>query len=131
MAKCNRENLDDVRRKILADYLDEMQRVSCMAKVDFAVTRECSCCGETGYVPTHHKYLCVFCWVSAPYFAEETYHIFGGSYTNRSTDGKGLDKVRINIPVGIEGTKMEPEVYYTKEFSARDYTQAELQAMIP
>jgi hypothetical protein len=130
MAKANRDGIEKWRTQVLTDYLEEMERVRCMAKVDFKVTQACSCCGEVGYVPTHHRFLCVFCWVTASLLATPQ-DVAEDSYTRQGKGEESWDKVRSNIPIGIEGTEREPDVYYTLEFNARDYTQAELQAMIP
>jgi hypothetical protein len=94
----------------------------------FKETQPCSCCGETGWVPAVHKFLCVFCWVAAPYFAEYRQDNDVGMKDN---DGRGTDKVSTNIPIGIQGTPTEPNVYYTMTFNARDFTQDQLEAMIP
>jgi len=126
MARANRDSLDKDRRFILSSYLEEMERVNGMAKVDFAVTRECSCCGETGYVPTHHKFLCVFCYVAAPFFATNEVKPFG----ERDSEGRGIDKVNINIPIGIEGVEIDQSSSDITVYSAEYYTQAELQAMV-
>lgn len=107
-------------RSILVAYFKEYE-CGGMAKPVISKTRACTCCGEIGFVPNHHKYLCIFCWNHAGVATQD--HVI-------STD-RALDKVRINIPIGIEGTEMEPEVYHTMTFSARDYTQEQLQAMIP
>jgi hypothetical protein len=126
MAKANRDSLDKDRRFILSSYLEEMERVNEMGKVDFAVTRECSCCGETGYVPKHHKYLCVFCWVAAPFFATNEAKPFG----ERDSEGRGIDKVNINIPIGIEGVEFDQSSSDITVYSAKYFSQEELQAMV-
>lgn len=123
------QQLDTDQKVMMKGWLDERYPSGVHEpKRLFRETQPCSCCGETGWVPTVHKYLCVFCWVAAPYFAEYQQDSDIGLKDN---DGKGMDRVSTNIPAGIEGTPTEPQVYSTVEYSAEKMTQEELQALIP
>ena len=55
-----RGNLSKERRRILSEYLEEMIGV----RVTFKKEQECSGCEEVGWVPTHHRCVCVFCYVA-------------------------------------------------------------------
>lgn len=123
------DNLDKDRRHMLYDYLKEMEPVNGIDKVRFT-KRECSCCGEVGFVPEHHRFLCVFCWVTAHYFDDPLPDILKAMRETPDYDSGGRDKVATNIPIGIEGIGIEPEVYSTTIYSSDDYSQEELQAMI-
>ena len=129
--KIDWERLDNDQQFILSNYLEEMEPVMGMLKVRFT-DRICTCCGQSGFVPEHHKFLCVFCYVSAPFFVENLTEPFKTeNFAIRESDGKGIDKVNINIPIGIAGLPEEPNVYRTVKYSSKNMTQEELQALIP
>ncbi len=106
-------------RAILTAYFKEYE-CGGMAKPVLSKERECTCCGEIGFVPKHHKYLCIFCWN----------HAGVASIDHTISTDRALDRVRINIPIGIEGTKVEPEVYYTQIYNRKNSTQKFLDSLV-
>ena len=131
MTKTERDDLSKWRAYVLSDYLEEMARANGMEKVNFKVKQACSCCGETGYVPEHHKFLCVFCWVSAPFFAQESFEVFDTSEGPNRAEGRGIDKVNTNVPASIEGIHHDETPSDILIYNAKNFSQDELQAMIP
>jgi hypothetical protein len=121
------DSLDEERKTLLSNYLYEVETVTGTNRVRFT-KKECSCCGEVGFVPEKHRFLCVFCYETAHYFDESVRDLYEQM---RRTASSGYDKVRMNIPIGIKGTIEEPEVYNTTVYSTKDMTQEELQALIP
>lgn len=117
----NWDELSKYKRHILKDYLEEMTPVRNMEGVSFDSKRACSACGEAGYVPTHHRFLCVFCWC-----IYQTKEPFGGSMVE---DGwvQG-DKSRMPIP--IQGIVQDEGVIYTVTYNAKNCTQADLQSLV-
>jgi len=117
--------LDNDEKRIIGDWLEERYPIIGMQpKNPFDDTKACSACGRKGFVPKEHRFLCVFCWVTAPFYID----IEGDYKTTRNTVEP---KAKQHIPIGIEGTPEEPEVYSTIEYSSATMTQEELQALIP
>ena len=130
MAKAKREGLTKYRRAILSNYLEEMELVNGMAKVNFIKKKACSSCGEEGYVPEHHKYLCVFCWATASYFVE-AHEDLHEKVRHGYSDKPGFDRVNLNMPVGIQGIYHDKTPSDIMIYNDKNFTQEELQAMIP
>lgn len=123
------QELDKDRRVMMKGWLDNQYPIIGMEPTRlFKETQPCSCCGETGWVPTSHKYLCVFCWVAAPYLA---HNVQDSDVGLKDSDGKGTDRVSTNIPVGIEGTPREPDVYNSVVYVNTGDNQEFLRSLVP
>jgi hypothetical protein len=107
------------KRALLSAYMDSMAPVRGMEQVKFSKTRACSNCGEIGFVPTHHKYLCVFCW---------------RNYGNLQPRGEETipphKRTKKRIPIRRADEPIEPEVYSTVVYSSKDMTQEQLRAIL-
>ena len=123
------KKLDEDQLYIMSSYLQEMERVRGQVPVKFKATEACSCCGNVGYVPQHHRFLCVFCWTCAPMLADFT----EAAEEMRAKQGKGeysWDKVRSNIPIGIEDVQHDESPSDILIYTDRNFTQDELKALI-
>jgi len=113
-----REDLKPDRRKIRNDYLED--------NIGMDITfskRPCSCCGEVGWVPDHHRFLCVFCYVTHQNFDphESEDQLMPSGWVRG-------DMPRMAVP--RIGEPAEPDTYYTKEYSSLEMTQEELRMIL-
>lgn len=120
MARGN--EMSNYRLRILNDYLEDMALVRGQGQVKFSKTKVCTCCGEAGYVPEHHRFLCVFC-----YCAHQNYDPHDAEAHDQYQWKRG-DMPRLSIP--RIGESEEPDTYYTKEFSTIEFTQEELEMIL-
>lgn len=118
--------LDEDKRSIYFYYVKEIFPVRGMyPKILFSNTKECSCCGEVGWVPKDHRFLCIFCWVTNRY----------GEMEPEIPDNE-RGRIRGDVPrcpVGIEGRNFPPDghVVYTVTYPVQDMDEAELRKLIP
>lgn len=135
----NWDNLEKHEKQMLSDYLREYKGF-CeeMASVRFS-NRACTCCGRTGYVPEHHRYLCVFCWVHPGMDGEPTtvchLHSLDGDDGSRRmyAPGEGDNQDLFRYPVGIEGEEHPPDghVVYTITYDLASMTEEEIHNLVP